>query len=245
MPRRLKGLSHLRVAVQAASSTESSRWHSTPSCIRVKVLWNRHVKLTMCQRVNGWAEPAADRREQGGVLRLCLPFPFFWLHVPPFRTAPKSEQKHTRGPFTLSPLLLRKFLMEAFPYETLSCCRVGDCSAAWNEAGQQNDCGAEQGVNGNTRFLCLYPIRNGRYASNPPKRWIRFSRHMCVISHTSSGPLPGTGDCERHLQLWVTYSAQQTNRVTDSQRHLWRWQKYLEFSAPTTFIEKESYRSGL
>lgn len=26
----------------------------------------------MCQRVNGWAEPAADRRVQGGVLRLCL-----------------------------------------------------------------------------------------------------------------------------------------------------------------------------
>lgn len=74
----------------------------------------------MCQRVNGWAEPAADRREQGGVLRLCLPCfcPSDCMFL--LSEQHQREQKHIRGPLTLSPLLLRKFPMEAFPYEALS-----------------------------------------------------------------------------------------------------------------------------
>lgn len=183
MPRRVKGLSHLWVdcsgfklmAFQSVLRFQNV-YFVFPGCfwpilwagLSVKVLWSRQVKLTMCQRVNGWAEPAADRREQGGVLRLCLPcfhpsdcmFLLSEQHQRESRSTPEA-------PSPWVPCFLGSFRWKLFLVKlchTLSCWRL---QPAWNEAERPKDCGSGLGVNGHTWFVCLNPIRNGRYASSP------------------------------------------------------------------------------
>lgn len=132
-----------------------------------------------------------------------------------FRTAPKSEQKHARGPFTPSPLLLRRFPMEAFPCDALSCCRAGDCGPAWNEAEEQRTV-AQDKVLMETHSLCAWTRSEmAGTCPTPKKRWISFSRHTGVISHTSGGPVAGTGGSPEAFKA-VSYLLRQHSKRTES-----------------------------